>query len=110
MIDFAYAIHTQVGHRMVGAKADKKLVPLDYVIKTGEIIEIITSKDPHHGPNRAWLNICQTNEAKSKIRSWFKKERREENIQEGKEELEREFRRNLIRYLPMRWRASCRLT
>lgn len=100
VIDFAYAIHTQVGHRMIGAKADKKLVPLDYVIKTGEIIEIITSKDPHHGPNRAWLNICQTNEAKSKIRSWFKKERREENIQEGKEELEREFRRNLIRIPP----------
>lgn len=97
VIDFAYAIHTQVGHRMTGAKADKKLVPLDYVIKTGEIIEIITSKDPNHGPNRAWLNICQTNEAKSKIRSWFKKERREENIIEGREELEREFRRNLIR-------------
>lgn len=97
VIDFAYAIHTQVGHRMTGAKADKKLVPLDYVIKTGEIIEIITSKDPNHGPNRAWLNICQTNEAKSKIRSWFKKERREENIVEGREELEREFRRNLIR-------------
>lgn len=97
VIDFAYAIHTQVGHRMTGAKADKKLVPLDYAIKTGEIIEIITSKDPNHGPNRAWLGICQTNEAKSKIRSWFKKERREENIVEGKDELEREFRRNLIR-------------
>ena len=97
VIDFAYAIHTQVGHRMTGAKADKKLVPLDYVIKTGEIIEIITSKDPNHGPNRAWLNICQTNEAKSKIRSWFKKERREENIVEGRDELEREFKRNLIR-------------
>lgn len=82
---------------MTGAKADKKLVPLDYVIKTGEIIEIITSKDPNHGPNRAWLEICQTNEAKSKIRSWFKKERREENIQEGRTELERELRRNLIR-------------
>lgn len=97
VIDFAYAIHTQVGHRMTGAKADKKLVPLDYQIKTGEIIEIITSKDPNHGPNRAWLNICHTNEAKSKIRSWFKKERREENIAEGKQELEREFKRNMIR-------------
>ncbi len=97
VIDFAYAIHTQVGHRMTGAKADKKLVPLDYVIKTGEIIEIITSKDPNHGPNRAWLDICQTNEAKSKIRSWFKKERREENIIEGRQELEREFKRNLMR-------------
>ena len=97
VIDFAYAIHTQVGHRMIGAKVDKKLVPLDYVIKTGEIIEIITTKDPNHGPNRAWLNICQTNEAKSKIRSWFKKERREENIFEGRNALEREFRRNNIR-------------
>ncbi len=97
VIDFAYAIHTQVGHRMTGAKADKKLVPLDYQIKTGEIIEIVTSKDPNHGPNRAWLNICHTNEAKSKIRSWFKKERREENIAEGKQELEREFKRNMIR-------------
>lgn len=97
VIDFAYAIHTQVGHRMTGAKADKKLVPLDYQIKTGEIIEIVTSKDPNHGPNRAWLNICHTSEAKSKIRSWFKKERREENIAEGKQELEREFKRNMIR-------------
>ena len=97
VIDFAYAIHTQVGHRMTGAKADKKLVPLDYQIKTGEIIEIVTTKDPAHGPNRAWLNICHTNEAKSKIRSWFKKERREENIAEGKQEIEREFKRNFIR-------------
>lgn len=97
VIDFAYAIHTQVGHRMTGAKADKKLVPLDYQIKTGEIIEIVTTKDPNHGPNRAWLNICHTSEAKSKIRSWFKKERREENIAEGKSEIEREFKRNMIR-------------
>lgn len=97
VIDFAYAIHTQVGHRMTGAKADKKLVPLDYQMKTGEIIEIVTTKDPNHGPNRAWLNICHTSEAKSKIRSWFKKERREENIAEGKSEIEREFKRNMIR-------------
>lgn len=97
VIDFAYAIHTQVGHKMVGAKADKKLVPFDYVIHTGEIIEIITSKDPAHGPKRDWLNICQTNEAKAKIRSWFKKERREENIVEGREALWRELHRNMIR-------------
>lgn len=96
VIDFAYAIHTEVGHKMIGAKVDKKLVPFDYVIKTGEIIEIITSKDPDHGPNRDWLNICQTNEAKAKIRAWFKKERREENIVEGKEEIWRELRRNMI--------------
>lgn len=96
VIDFAYAIHTQVGHRMTGAKVDKKLVPFDYVIKTGEIVDIITSKDPAHGPNRDWLNICKTNEAKAKIRTWFKRERRDENIAEGRETLWRELRRNLI--------------
>ncbi len=97
IIDFAYAIHTQVGNKMKGAKVDGKLVSLDYQLSTGEIVEIITSKDPDHGPNRAWLDICKTNEAKSKIRSWFKKERREENIIKGKEELEKEFKRNYIR-------------
>lgn len=97
IIDFAYAIHTEVGNKMKGAKVDGKLVSLDYQLTTGEIVEILTSKDPDHGPNRAWLDICKTNEAKSKIRSWFKKERREENIVKGKEELEREFKRNFIR-------------
>jgi GTP pyrophosphokinase len=97
VIDFAYAIHTQVGHKMVGAKVDGKLQSLDYKIHTGEIVEIITSKDPNHGPNRAWLEIAKTNEAKAKIRAWFKKECREENIVKGKQDLEREFRRNQIR-------------
>ncbi len=97
VIDFAYAIHTQVGHRMCGAKADKKMVSYDYQIKTGEIIEILTTNVPGHGPSRSWLNIAKTNEAKSKIRSWFKKERREENIFEGRSALEREFRKNMIR-------------
>ena len=69
----------------------------DYQIKTGEIIEILTTNVEGHGPSRSWLNICKTNEAKSKIRSWFKKERREENIFEGRNALEREFRRNNIR-------------
>ncbi|MGN0587628.1 MAG: RelA/SpoT family protein [Oscillospiraceae bacterium] len=97
IIDFAYAIHTQVGNKMKGAKVDGKLVSLDYKLSTGEIVEILTSNDPNHGPNRAWLDICKTNEAKSKIRSWFKKERREENIEQGKAELEKEFKRNFIR-------------
>lgn len=97
IIDFAYAIHTQVGNKMKGAKVDGKLVSLDYKLSTGEIVEILTSNDPNHGPNRAWLDICKTNEAKSKIRSWFKKERREENIIQGKAELEKEFKRNFIR-------------
>ncbi|MBP1537050.1 MAG: bifunctional (p)ppGpp synthetase/guanosine-3',5'-bis(diphosphate) 3'-pyrophosphohydrolase [Ruminococcus sp.] len=97
VIDFAYAIHTEVGHKMSGAKVDKKMVSYDYQIKTGEIIEILTSNVPGHGPSRSWLNICKTNEAKSKIRLWFKRERREENIFEGRSALEREFRRNMIR-------------
>lgn len=97
VIDFAYAIHTQVGHKMCGAKADKKMVPYDYQIKTGQIIEILTTNIEGHGPSRSWLNICKTNDAKSKIRSWFKKERREENIYEGRTALEREFRKNMIR-------------
>lgn len=97
VIDFAYAIHTEVGHKMCGAKVDKKMVSYDYQIKTGEIIEILTSNVPGHGPSRSWLNICKTNEAKSKIRLWFKRERREENIFEGRSALEREFRRNMIR-------------
>lgn len=96
VIDFAYAIHTQVGHRMTGAKVDNKMVSIDHQIKTGEIVEIITSKDENHGPSRSWLKICKTNEARSKIRSWYKKERREENIFEGRNELRRELRRNMI--------------
>ncbi len=93
VIDFAYKIHTQIGHRTVGAKVDGKIVPLDYKLQTGQICQIITSKDPDKGPNRTWLDIVKTNEAKAKIRSWFKKECREENIVQGKAELEREFKR-----------------
>lgn len=96
VIDFAYKIHTQIGHKTVGAKVDGKIVPLDYKLQTGQICEILTSKDPDKGPNRAWLDIVRTNEAKAKIRSWFKKECREENIIQGKAELEREFKRHKI--------------
>ncbi len=99
VIDFAYKIHTQIGHKTTGAKVDGKIVPLDYKLQTGQICEILTSKDPDKGPNRAWLDIVKTNEAKAKIRSWFKKERREENIIQGKAEIEREFKRHRI-YLP----------
>ncbi|MCM1228311.1 MAG: bifunctional (p)ppGpp synthetase/guanosine-3',5'-bis(diphosphate) 3'-pyrophosphohydrolase [Clostridium sp.] len=92
IIDYAYRIHTQIGHKTTAAKVDGKIVPLDYQLQTGEICEIITSSEPNKGPNRAWLSIAKTNEAKSKIRSWFKRECRDENIQTGKTELEKEFR------------------
>ncbi len=97
VIDFAYAIHTQVGHKMVGAKVDGRIVPIDYVVKTGQIIEILRSTDPDKGPSRDWLNIVKTSGARTKIRGWFKKERREENIETGKIEFEKELRRDGIR-------------
>lgn len=99
VIDYAYRIHTQIGHKTIGAKVDGKIVPLDYKLHTGEICDVITSKDPDKGPNRAWLDIVTTNEAKAKIRSWFKKECREENIVQGKAELDAEFKRHKM-YVP----------
>lgn len=96
VIDFAYAIHTEVGNRMVGAKIDGRLVPLDTEVKTGQIIEIVTTNAKDHAPSRDWLKIAKTASAKTKIRNWYKKERREENIEQGRAELEREFRRNMI--------------
>ena len=94
-IDFAYAIHSAVGNRMVGAKVDGRIVPIDHKVNTGEIIEVLTGPQDK-GPSRDWLNIVVTSEARNKIRNWFKKERKEENIAEGRAALERELRRNLI--------------
>ncbi len=96
IVDFAFAIHSAVGVRMVGAKVDGKMVQINHQVKTGEVIEIITTNQAGHGPSRDWLNIAVTTQAKSKIRSWFKKEKRDENIAAGKFEFEREIRKNGI--------------
>ena len=96
VLDFAYAIHSAVGNRMVGARIDGKIVSIDTPVQTGMIVEIITSNSKTQGPNRDWLNIVKTTEARNKIRSWFKKERREENIAEGIAMIEREFKRASI--------------
>jgi guanosine-3',5'-bis(diphosphate) 3'-pyrophosphohydrolase len=95
-IDFAYAIHSAVGNRMTGAKVNGKIEQLGFVLKTGDIVEVITTASLTHGPSRDWIKIVKTSEARNKIRAWFKKERREENIEEGKIEFEKEFKRNGI--------------
>ena len=98
VVDFAFAIHSAVGIRMVGAKVDGKIVPINHEIKTGEVIDILTTNQAGHGPSRDWLNIAVTSSAKAKIRSWFKKEKRSENIAAGKLDFEKELRRNDIKF------------
>lgn len=91
-LDFAYRIHTDVGHRTIGAKVNNRLVPLDYRLKNGDIVEIVTTKG-EHGPSRDWLAIVRTSQAREKIRQWFKKKDRAENVVHGRESLDRELRR-----------------
>ena len=93
VVDFAYHIHTDVGHRMTGAKVDGRIVQLGYELNTGEVCEILTTNDPKKGPNRNWLDIVKTNEARAKIRAWFRRERQPENIAVGKAAFEHECRR-----------------
>ena len=92
-IDFAYAVHTEVGHRCVGAKVNGRLVPLDTVLRSADVVEIVTSKNDNAGPSRDWLNIAQSSRAKSKIRQWFQRERRDDAIEGGREELTKALRR-----------------
>ncbi|MGH2366985.1 MAG: RelA/SpoT family protein, partial [Chloroflexota bacterium] len=91
-LDFAYRIHTDVGHRCIGARVNGRLVPLDYELKNGDMVEILTSKSSH-GPSRDWLNLVRTAHAREKIRQWFKQQQRAENIARGKEALDKELRR-----------------
>src|SRR3989440_2522083 len=91
-VDFAYRIHTEVGHRCVGAKVNGRMVPLDYDLKNGEIVEILTAKAPH-GPSRDWLSFVKSASAKERIRNWFKSQRREENVAKGRDLLDKELHR-----------------
>ena len=95
-IDFAYGVHTDVGHRCVGAKVNGKLVPLKYELKNGDIIEVITS--PHHTPSKDWLKIVKSSRARNKIRAWIKTEERNRSISLGREIVEKEFRRYSLNY------------
>ncbi len=91
-LDFAYRIHTDVGHKTIGAKVNNRLVPLDSKLKNGDIVEVVTTR-AGHGPSRDWLNVVRTQHAREKIRQWFKRQERDENIVHGREALDRECRR-----------------
>ncbi|HWI32059.1 MAG TPA: bifunctional (p)ppGpp synthetase/guanosine-3',5'-bis(diphosphate) 3'-pyrophosphohydrolase [Microbacterium sp.] len=92
-VDFAYAVHTEVGHRTMGAKVNGRLVPLESKLTSGDVVEVFTSKNPDAGPSQDWLGFVASTRARNKIRGWFTKERREEAIEQGKESIARAMRR-----------------
>jgi GTP pyrophosphokinase len=92
-VDFAYTVHTEVGNHCVGAKVNGRLVPLETKLNNGDVIEIVTNKNPNAGPSRDWLSFVQSPRARSKIKAWFTKERREEAIEAGEVECKFRFRR-----------------
>lgn len=92
-VDFAFAVHTEIGYRTVGAKVDGRLVPLDHKLVNGETIEILTDKGPNAGPSQGWLDFVGSSRARSKIKAWFSRERREDAIEKGKEEVRKELAR-----------------
>ncbi|MFC5700464.1 RelA/SpoT family protein [Cohnella faecalis] len=105
-LDFAYRIHTEVGNRTIGAKVNGRIVPLDHKLKTGDIVEILTSKHSY-GPSQDWLKVAQSSHARAKIKQWFKKEKREENVEKGRDLLERELKR--IGLEPHEWMSDDKL-
>jgi GTP pyrophosphokinase len=92
-VDFAYAVHTEIGHRTMGAKVNGRLVPLESVLNSGDVVEIFTSKNPDAGPSQDWLNFVKSARARNKIRGWFTKERREEAVDQGKDSIARAMRK-----------------
>ncbi|MCM0622096.1 RelA/SpoT family protein [Nocardioides bruguierae] len=92
-VDFAYAVHTEVGHHTIGARVNGRLVPLESTLDNGDVVEVFTSKSPTAGPSRDWLGFAKSNRARSKIRQWFTKERREEAIEDGKEQIAKLMRK-----------------
>jgi GTP pyrophosphokinase len=103
VLDFAYLVHTKVGHRFRGAKVNGRIAPIEYQVQSGDVVEILLDPNPDKGPSRDWKHIAVTSQAQSKIRAWFKKERREENIEEGRREVEAERRRSFSRLEPGEW-------
>ena len=95
-VDFAYSIHTEVGHRTIGAKVNGKLVPLDYELRTGDTVDILTSKAQGEGPSQDWLRWVKTPRARNKIRQWFSRERREDALEDGREQLQRLMRKQNV--------------
>src|SRR5690606_8663804 len=92
-VDFAYAVHTEIGHRTMGAKVNGRLVPLESQLKSGDVVEVFTSKNPDAGPSQDWLSFVKSTRARNKIRGWFTKERREEAVEQGKDLIARAMRR-----------------
>ena len=92
-VDFAYSVHTEIGNKCVGAKVNGKLVPLESKLLNGDVVEIVTNKNPNAAPSRDWLNFVQSPRARSKIKAWFSKERKEEAIEAGRESIARAMRK-----------------